>query len=73
MKRVLSMGFVKVENFLTVLSMSFFCICGSIHCTSRLKKSNEMQQYADIYLLLYYSTCFGCPLHPKHVSNLAAD
>jgi len=27
---------------------------------SRLKKSNEMQQYADIYLLLNYSTCFGC-------------
>ena len=26
---------------------------------SRLKKSNEMQQYADIYLLLNYSTCFG--------------
>jgi len=22
-------------------------------------KSNEMQQYADIYLLLNYSTCFG--------------
>jgi len=27
----------------------------------RLKKSNEMQQYADIYLLLNYSTCFGRP------------
>jgi len=26
-----------------------------------LKKSNEMQQYADIYLLLNYSTCFGRP------------
>jgi len=25
----------------------------------RLKKSNEMQQYSDIYLLLTYSTCFG--------------
>ena len=30
----------------------------------RLKKSNEMQQYADIYLLLNYSTCFGCPSCP---------
>jgi len=30
----------------------------------RLKKSNEMQQYADIYLLLNYSTCFGRPSSP---------
>ena len=28
------------------------------------KKSNEMQQYADIYLLLNYSTCFGRPSSP---------
>jgi len=34
-------------------------ICSSVHLNSRLKKSNEMQQYADIYLLLNYSTCFG--------------
>jgi len=27
----------------------------------RLKKSNEMQQNADIYLLLNYSTSFGRP------------
>ena len=32
---------------------------------SRLKKSNKMQQYADIYLLLNYSTCFGRPLRPS--------
>jgi len=25
----------------------------------RLKKTNKMQLYADIYLLLNYSTCFG--------------
>ena len=31
----------------------------------RLKKSNQMQQYADIYLLLNYSTCFGRPSHPS--------
>jgi len=31
----------------------------------RLKKSNEMQQYADIYLLLNYSTCFGRPSRPS--------
>ena len=32
----------------------------------RLKKSNEMQQYADIYLLLNYCTCFG---HPSRHSS----
>jgi len=32
---------------------------GSLHRNSRLKKFNEMQQHADIYLLLNYSTCFG--------------
>jgi len=31
----------------------------------RLKKSNEMQQYADIYLLLNYSICFGRPSRPS--------
>jgi len=24
-----------------------------------------MQQYADIYVLQNYSTCFGCPSHPS--------
>jgi len=28
------------------------------------KKSNQMQQYADIYLLQSHSTCFGC--HSTH-------
>jgi len=32
---------------------------------TRLKKSNKMQQYADIYLLVNYSTCFGRPLCPS--------
>jgi hypothetical protein len=32
---------------------------------NRLKKSNQMQQYADIYLLLNYSTCFGRPSRPS--------
>jgi len=31
---------------------------------SRLKKSNQMQQYVDIYLLQSHSTCFGC--HSTH-------
>ena len=29
-----------------------------------LKKSNKMQQYADNYLLLDYSTSFGRPSRP---------
>jgi len=41
-----------------------FYICSSVHRNSRLKKSTKMQQYADIYLLLNYSTCFGRPSHP---------
>ena len=28
-----------------------------------LIRSNKMQQYAGIYLLQIYSTCFGCPSH----------
>ena len=35
-----------------------------MHRNSRLKKSNKMQLYADIYLLLNYSTCFGLPSRP---------
>ena len=30
-----------------------------------LKKSSKMQLYADIYLLLNYSTCFGRPSRPS--------
>ena len=36
-----------------------------MHRNSRLKKSNEMQQYADIYLLLNYCTCFERPSRPS--------
>ena len=41
-----------------------------------LKKSNEMQQYADIYLVLNYSTCFGRPSRPSsgvHKTVVAAS
>ena len=54
----------------------FFYIHGSMHHNSRLKKSNEMQQYADIYLLLNYSTCFGRPWRPStgvHKTVVAAS
>jgi len=56
-------------------SMSFFHIYirGSVHRNSRLKKSNEMQQYADIYLLLNYSTCFGRPSSGVHKTVVAAS
>ena len=40
------------------------------------KKSNQMQPCADIYLLLYYSTCFGrpsCPSPGVHKNILAAS
>ena len=53
-----------------------FYIRGSVHRNSRLKKSNEIQQYADIYLLLNYSTCFGRPSRPSsgvHKTVVAAS
>jgi len=42
-----------------------FYIRGSVHHNSSLKKSNEMQQYAGIYLPLNYCTCFGRPSRPS--------
>ena len=53
-----------------------FYIGRSVHHNSRLKKSSEMQQYADIYLLLNYSTCFGRPSRPSsgvHKTVVAAS
>ena len=50
-------------NWITV-SYGFY-ICSSVHRNSRLKKSNNMQLYADIYLQLNYSTCFGRPSQPS--------
>jgi len=46
-------------------SLSFFCICCSVHCNSRLNTPNKMQQYAHIYLQLNYSTYYGCPSRPS--------
>jgi len=44
----------KESQLMTVCQfvINFFYIHGYVHRNSRLKKSNEMQQYADIYLLL---------------------
>ena len=47
-----------------------------MHRNSTLNKSNKMQQYADIYLLLNYSTCFGRPSRPSsgvHKTVVAAS
>ena len=43
----------------------FFYIHGSVHRNSILIRSNKMQQYAGVYLLQNYSTCFGCLSHPS--------
>ena len=53
-----------------------FYSCSSVHRNSGLKKSNKMQQCADIYLLLNYSTCFGRPPRPSsgvHKTVVAAS
>jgi len=53
-----------------------FYICSSVHRNSRSEKSNKMQQYADIYLLLHYSTCFRQPSRPSsgvHKTAVAAS
>ena len=52
------------RNYLTIACLGIY-ICGTVHRNSRLKKANEMQQYADIYLLLNYSTCFGRSSRPS--------
>ena len=45
-------------------TMGIFYIHGSVRRDSILVRSNEMQQYAGVYLLQNYSTCFGCLSHP---------
>jgi len=53
--------------------LSFY---SSVHLNSRLKKSNKIQEYADIYFLLNYSTCFGRPSHTSsgvHKNVIAAS
>ena len=43
----------------------FFYIHDSVHPNSLLIRSNKMQQFAGIYLVQNYSTCFGCPSYPS--------
>ena len=59
-----------------IIYIYLFYIRGSVHRNSRLKKSNEMQQYADIYLLLNYSVYFWRPSRPSsgvHKTVVAAS
>ena len=48
------------------IHLKFYIRC-SVCRNSRLKKSNKMQQYADVYLLLNYCTCFGRPSRSSSV------
>jgi len=62
----LSFNCVEVGPFLMIME----------YLHSRLNNSNEMQQYADNYLLLNYSTCFGRPPRPSsgvHKTVVAAS
>jgi len=66
----------RVRNIIKKHISCKFYIRASVHRDSRLNKSNEMQQYADIYLLLNYSTCFGRPSRPSsgvHKTVVAAS
>ena len=58
------------EKFLHILfpHFDFYFTCAfllRILYKPVLIKSNEMQQYAGVYLLHNYSTCFGCLSHPS--------
>ena len=54
----------KTSDKANTLNTAFY-IRGSMHRNSRLNKSNEIQQCADIYVLLNYSTCFGRSSRPS--------
>ena len=55
---------LRIRSLWEIIGVAFY-IRGSVHRDSILIRSNKMQQYADIYLLQIYSTCFGCPSHPS--------
>ena len=57
---------IKLLDNIWLFGIDKFYIRVSVRCNSGLKKSNKMQQkYADIYLLLNYSTCFGRASRPS--------
>ena len=51
-----------ITAYVRNISQAFY-IYGSVHLDSILIRSKEMQNYAGIYLLQNYSTCFGYLLH----------
>ena len=53
---------ILAQDFTTGVLL-FLYIHGSVHRNSILIRSIKMQQYAGIYLLQNYSTCFGCLSH----------
>ena len=53
-----------VQTSMFVTPVVELYIHGSLHRDSVLIRSNKIQQYAVIYLLQIYSTCFGCSSHP---------
>ena len=60
-----SFVFVFVSLSFCWFILRIFYIHGSVHRDSILVRSNKMQQYAGVYLLQIYSTCFGCLSHPS--------
>ena len=65
------MGFGRSTNII-----ERFYIRSSVQRNTRLKKSNKIQQYPDICLLLNYCTCFGRPSRPSsgvHKTVVAAS
>ena len=44
----------RMKSLFITQTALYIYIRGSVHRNYRLKKSNDMQQYADIYLLLNY-------------------
>jgi len=66
------MGSLLLGSWVTDTSAKCY-IRGCVHRNSRLKKSNKMQQYADIYLLLNYCTCFGRPSSGVHKTVVAVS
>ena len=54
-----------VKHFRLGTTCYIFFIHGFVRRNSILIRSNKMQQYAGIYLLQNYSTCFGCLSHPS--------
>jgi len=50
-------------------SIFFFYIHCPVYRESIIIRSNEMQQYAGVYLLQNYSICFGCLSHPSSGIN----